>query len=59
MKRYDPLTYRYPRTTVEAFGSSPYAIELPREPSFLRWWAEVGAAVAIVLTCILIVRVAA
>lgn len=55
-KRYDPLTHRYPRTTVEAFGFSPYAIELPHEPSLFRWWSEVVAAVAVVLTCVIIVR---
>jgi len=56
-KRYDPLTYRYPRTLDEAFGCSPYAIELPHEPSLLRWWIELAVACAVVLLCVFIVKV--
>ena len=56
-KLYDPLTHRYPRTLAEAFGEDCGPIEWPQEPSLLKWCADVCAAVAIVLTCILIVKV--
>ena len=57
-KRHDPLTYRYPRTMDAAFGyESP--VELPKEPSLLRWWGEMFAALSIVLFCIFVVQVVA
>jgi hypothetical protein len=56
-KRYDPITYRYPRTLEEAFGEDYGPIEWPQESSLLKWWADISGAVAIVLTCILIVKV--
>jgi hypothetical protein len=59
MKRFDPLTYRYPRTTEEAFGFSPFAIERPRENSLVRFWLEIVLALAIVGVVILIFRGAA
>jgi hypothetical protein len=55
-KRYDPITYRYPRTLEEAFGEDYGPIEYPQEPSLLRWWAELGAAIMIVLFCVFVVR---
>ena len=59
MKRYDPITYRHPRTLEEAFGENYGPIECPQESSLLRWWADVSAALAIVFTCVLIVRIVA
>jgi hypothetical protein len=59
MKRYDPLTHRYPRTIEEAFGENYGPIEWPQESSLLKWWSDISAAVAIVGTCILIVRAVA
>ena len=56
-KRYDPITYRYPRTIEEAFGENYGPIEWPQEPSLLKWWADISGAVAIVCTCIIIVKV--
>jgi hypothetical protein len=57
-KRHDPITYRYPRTMDAAFGyESP--VELPKEPSLLRWWGEVFVALNIVLFCIFVVKVIA
>jgi hypothetical protein len=56
-KRYDPLTHRYPRTLEEAFGEDYGPIELPHEPSLLRWWVELYAAIMIVLFCVFVVRV--
>jgi hypothetical protein len=56
-KRYDPLTHRYPRTLEEAFGNWYDPIELPREPSLLRWWAEFAAACAVVMFCVFVVKV--
>jgi hypothetical protein len=57
-KRHDPITYRHPRTLAEAFGcESP--VELPKEPSLLRWWSEVFVALNIVLFCIFVVKVIA
>ena len=56
-KRHDPLTHRYPRTMEEAFGEDYGPIEYPQEPSLLKWWADVCAALAIVGTCIIIVKV--
>jgi hypothetical protein len=56
-KRYDPITYRYPRTVEEAFGEDYGPIEWPQEPSLIKWWSDVSAAVAIVCTCIIIVKV--
>lgn len=58
-KRYDPITYVYPRTTEEAFGFSPFAIERPRENSLVRFWLEIVLALAIVGVVILIFRGAA
>ena len=58
-KRYDPITHRYPRTLADAFGEDYGPIEYPQEPSLLRWWADVSAALAIVGTCIIIVKVVA
>jgi hypothetical protein len=58
-KRYDPITYRYPRTVEEAFGEDYGPIEGPQEPSLLRWWVELYAAVMVVLFCVLVVRVVA
>jgi hypothetical protein len=40
----------------EAFGEDYGPIEWPQESSLLKWWADVCAAVAIVLTCVIIVR---
>ena len=57
-KRHDPLTYRYPRSLAEAFGYES-AVELPKEPSLLRWWGEVFVALNIVLFCIFVVKVIA
>jgi hypothetical protein len=55
-KRHDPLTYRHPRSLVEALGyESP--VELPKEPSLLRWWGEMFVALNIVLFCIFVVKV--
>jgi hypothetical protein len=59
MKRFDPLTHRYPRTIEEAFQENHGPIEWPHEPSLLKWWADISGAVAIVLTCIIIVKVVA
>jgi hypothetical protein len=59
MKRYDPITYRHPRTLAEAFGDHQGPIEMPLEPSLLKWWADVSGALAIVGTCILILKVMA
>jgi hypothetical protein len=56
-KRYDPFTHRYPRTIEEAFGEDYGPIEGPQEPSLLRWWGELGAAIMIVLFCVFVVRV--
>jgi hypothetical protein len=56
-KRHDPLTYRYPRTLDDAFNEHPEPIELPHEPSLLRWWGELGAAIMVVLFCVFVVRV--
>jgi hypothetical protein len=58
-KRHDPLTHRYPRTIEEAFGENYGPVEWPQEPSLLKWWSDVSSAVAIVCTCIIIVRVVA
>jgi hypothetical protein len=55
MKRYDHVTYRYPRTTEEAFGEHPDPIELPHEPSLFRWWGELCAAIMVVLFCVFVV----
>jgi hypothetical protein len=55
MKRYDPVTYRYPRTIEEAFGEHPDPIELPHEPSLFRWWGELCAAIMVVLFCVFVV----
>jgi hypothetical protein len=54
-KRYDPITHHYPRTLAEAFDEHPDPIELPHEPSLLRWWGELGAAIMIVLFCVFVV----
>jgi hypothetical protein len=54
-KRHDPLTYRYPRTLDDAFDEHPEPIELPHEPSLLRWWGELGAATMVVLFCVFVV----
>ena len=59
MKRYDPITYRHPRTTEEAFGFSPFAIERPRHHPLVRFWGEIVLAVAIVAVVVLILRGAA
>ncbi len=59
MKRYDPITYRHPRTTEEAFGFSPFAIERPRYHPLVRFWGEIVLAVAIVAVVVLILRGAA
>ena len=53
--RHDPLTYVFPRTVEQAFGyESP--VELPKEPSLLRWWGELFVALNIVLFCVLLLR---
>jgi hypothetical protein len=54
-KRHDPITYRYPRTTEDAFNEHPDPIELPHEPSLLRWWGELCAAIMVVLFCVFVV----
>jgi len=59
MKRYDPLTYRYPRTLEEAFGFSPFAIERPRGNHLVRFWLEIVLAIAIVAVVVFILRSAA
>ena len=59
MKRYDPITYRHPRTTEEAFGFSPFAIERPRHHPLVRFCGEIVLAVAIVAVVVLILRGAA
>jgi hypothetical protein len=59
MKRYDPITYRHPRTLEEAFGFSPFAIERPRHHPLLRFWGEIVLAVAIVAVVVFILRSAA
>ncbi len=59
MKRYDPITYRYPRTTEEAFGFSPFAIERPRGNPLFRFWGEILLAIAIVAVVVFILRSAA
>jgi hypothetical protein len=59
MKRHDPITYRYPRTTEEAFGFSPFAIERPRHHPLVRFWGEIVLAVAIVAVVVVILRSAA
>ena len=53
--RHDPITYRHPRTLEEAFGNQD-PIERPLEPSLLRWWLDVLAALSIVGVCIIVVR---
>ena len=58
-KRYDPITYRYPRTLEEAFGFSPYAIERPRGNPLVRFWLEIALAIGIVAVVVLILRGAA
>jgi hypothetical protein len=59
MKRYDPLTYRYPRTLEEAFGFSPFAIERPRGNPLVRFWLEIVLAIAIVAFVVFVLRSAA
>ncbi len=54
--RHDPLTYVFPRTLEQAFGEDYGPIEWPQEPSLLKWWSDVCAALAIVLTCIIVLR---
>jgi hypothetical protein len=56
MKRHDPITYVYPRTTEDAFNEHPDPIEYPQEPSLFRWWGELLAACAVVLFCVFVVR---
>jgi len=58
-KRYDPITYRYPRTMEEAFGFSPYAIERPRGNPLARFWLEIALAIGIVAVVVLILKGAA
>ena len=55
-KRYDPITYRYPRTMEEAFGFSPYAIERPRYHPLVQFWGEILLAAAILAVVVLILR---
>ena len=59
MKRYDPITYRHPRTLEEAFGFSPFAIERPRSNPLVRFWGEILLAAAILAVVVLILRGAA
>ena len=59
MKRYDPITYRYPRTTEEAFGFSPFAIERPRGNPLVQFWLEIALSIAIVAFVVLVLRSAA
>jgi hypothetical protein len=59
VKRYDPITHKYPRTLEEAFGFSPFAIERPRHHPLLRFWGEIALAVAIVAVVVFILRSAA
>jgi hypothetical protein len=59
MKRYDPLTYRYPRTLEEAFGFSPFAIERPRGNPLVQFWLEIVLAIAIVAFVVFVLRSAA
>ena len=56
MKRYDPITHKYARTTEDAFGEHPDPIEYPHEPSLFRLWGELLAACAVVLFCVFVVR---
>jgi hypothetical protein len=56
MKRHDPITYRYPRTTEEAFGFSPFAIERPRGNPLVRFWLEIALAIGIVAVVVFILR---
>jgi hypothetical protein len=56
-KQYDPITYRYPRTTEDAFNEHPDPIECPHEPSLFRWWGELLAACAVVMFCVFVVRI--
>lgn len=47
MKRYDPLTYRFPRTTEQAFGDYCDPIESPTKRPANKFWR------AILLFCII------
>jgi hypothetical protein len=53
--KQDPYSYRHPRTLDQAFGNQD-PIERPLEPSLLRWWTDVLAALTIVGFCIIVVR---
>jgi hypothetical protein len=59
MKRYDPITYRHPRTLEEAFGFSPFAIERPRGNPLVQFWLEIALSIAIVAFVVLVLRSAA
>ena len=58
MKRYDPLTYRHPRTLEQAFGCSPFAIERPRHHPLVRFWGEILLVIAIVAVVAIILKIA-
>jgi hypothetical protein len=59
MKRYDPITYRHPRTLEEAFGFSPFAIERPRGNPLVKFWLEIALSIAIVAFVVFVLRSAA
>jgi hypothetical protein len=56
MKRYDPLTYVYPRTLESAFGFRPFAIERPRGNPLLRFWLEIVLSIVIVAFVVFVLR---